>query len=446
MASLRRSKNYASDAQTPMFLYTILKQLDLRNIDWNAVADKLDISNGHAARMRYSRMKPQFEGVAAQPRTPRPKKEKTSGKPASKDRAKGKRLLLEEEEERLNRQKIFEAESDLQEPAPKRIKRDPTLDFDVPTQQLLPNPYGQFITPTWSGPMLKFKAPTPGIGLAGIGGSDYLPLVKKEPESFVAIDSTFSPIIKTEPAVPMIYDRSNAATAGKIKLEPGTARYSSNMVSPYPGTGNIGLQSLNQIDAGMQQPLLGHSRSSGVETLNPSCVMRESKHMAMEDSVLHHNRPIADYFPPLEPLPSLGANFIFSPLATSFEDLLTMPLQELQPDFNGVVPVGCTDTASVDTGIQHSHSTDDVMACADKESVSAHESDRVDTFVDHSANPDPTISPSVKEEDPDAEGEIDQTIEIDRGDAATVSKDDNRKYGDDAGNILIKREVIEIED
>jgi hypothetical protein len=86
MASLRRSKALSPDGQTARFLYTILKQLDLKTIDWNLVADGLDITNGHAARMRFSRFKQHMEGIPAQARNPRSKKD-------DKDKnVKGKRL------------------------------------------------------------------------------------------------------------------------------------------------------------------------------------------------------------------------------------------------------------------------------------------------------------------------------------------------------------------
>lgn len=77
MASLRRSKVLSPDGQTARFLYTIIKQLDLKAIDWNEVASGLDITNGHAARMRYSRFKAQIEGLPTQSklRAPRPKKD-----------------------------------------------------------------------------------------------------------------------------------------------------------------------------------------------------------------------------------------------------------------------------------------------------------------------------------------------------------------------------------
>ncbi|KAI9774809.1 MAG: hypothetical protein M1840_000025 [Geoglossum simile] len=74
-----------TDAAHAKFLYTILKQLDLKSvhfprlsfssslhvlttllpiqIDWNLVASQLEITNGHAARMRFSRFKQHMEGV-----------------------------------------------------------------------------------------------------------------------------------------------------------------------------------------------------------------------------------------------------------------------------------------------------------------------------------------------------------------------------------------------
>jgi hypothetical protein len=89
MASLRRSKVLSPDGQTAKFLYTIIKQLDLKTIDWNEVASGLEITNGHAARMRYSRFKAQIEGLPTQtkPRAPRPKKDPSA---AAKGKVKNK--------------------------------------------------------------------------------------------------------------------------------------------------------------------------------------------------------------------------------------------------------------------------------------------------------------------------------------------------------------------
>ncbi|KLJ06313.1 hypothetical protein EMPG_10297 [Blastomyces silverae] len=77
MANLKRSKTMSADGHTAKFLYTILKQLDLKSIDWNLVASQLEISNGHAARMRFSRFRQHMEGITTTHRTPRPKKHKS---------------------------------------------------------------------------------------------------------------------------------------------------------------------------------------------------------------------------------------------------------------------------------------------------------------------------------------------------------------------------------
>lgn len=65
MASLRRNNALLPDSLTARFLYSIIKQLDLKSVDWSIVAEALHIANGHAARMRYSRFKNQVEGNSA---------------------------------------------------------------------------------------------------------------------------------------------------------------------------------------------------------------------------------------------------------------------------------------------------------------------------------------------------------------------------------------------
>ncbi|KAJ5167694.1 uncharacterized protein N7482_003288 [Penicillium canariense] len=79
----QRSKVLDTDGPTPKFLHAIIKQLDLKTIDWNRVASELEISNGHAARMRYSRFKTQMDGPS-----PRAIK-KRNAKKAGKDPLKG---------------------------------------------------------------------------------------------------------------------------------------------------------------------------------------------------------------------------------------------------------------------------------------------------------------------------------------------------------------------
>lgn len=74
MASPRKSKPFTPDAQSTRFLYLIIKQLDLKAVNWQEVADNIGIKNGHAARMRWSRFKQHAEGTPPQPKTPKPKK------------------------------------------------------------------------------------------------------------------------------------------------------------------------------------------------------------------------------------------------------------------------------------------------------------------------------------------------------------------------------------
>ncbi|KAF2490267.1 hypothetical protein BU16DRAFT_621913 [Lophium mytilinum] len=50
-----------TDKQLVSLCYSILKQLELKHIDWKLVAADNAIQNPHAARMRYSRFKTQME-------------------------------------------------------------------------------------------------------------------------------------------------------------------------------------------------------------------------------------------------------------------------------------------------------------------------------------------------------------------------------------------------
>ncbi|KAJ6087708.1 hypothetical protein N7467_006622, partial [Penicillium canescens] len=70
----QRHKVLETDNPTAKFLYTIIKQLDLKSINWNRVASDLEISNGHAARMRYSRFRQQMDGTTGVTRAKRKSK------------------------------------------------------------------------------------------------------------------------------------------------------------------------------------------------------------------------------------------------------------------------------------------------------------------------------------------------------------------------------------
>lgn len=66
--------------------------LPIAQVDWNVVATELEITNGHAARMRYSRFKSQMEGTT--PTTRKPKgttPQKRNEKPEKADKPSKKR-------------------------------------------------------------------------------------------------------------------------------------------------------------------------------------------------------------------------------------------------------------------------------------------------------------------------------------------------------------------
>ncbi|CAI7613594.1 unnamed protein product [Penicillium pancosmium] len=77
---VQRTKVLDTEGTTPRFLYSMIKQLDLKLIDWNKVAQDLEISNGHAARMRYSRFRSQMDGPNTTQRAPRRRGQKKGTK------------------------------------------------------------------------------------------------------------------------------------------------------------------------------------------------------------------------------------------------------------------------------------------------------------------------------------------------------------------------------
>jgi hypothetical protein len=145
MASLRQSKTLSPDGQTARFLYTILKQLDMKTVDWNLVADGPDITNGHAARMRFNRFKHHMEGIPTQPRTPRLKRDGGKDKNTKakrlkrglEDDIKGENEMVdggESDEARLKSEPgchikeepgLIEETNGAEEPLAVRVKREP---------------------------------------------------------------------------------------------------------------------------------------------------------------------------------------------------------------------------------------------------------------------------------------------------------------------------------
>jgi hypothetical protein len=220
MASLRRNKTLSPDGQTARFLYTIIKQLDLKAIDWNLVAGSLEITNGHAARMRYSRFKQHMEGATTQTRAPRAGKKEKEGK-EGKERKGGNEGKEGKEGKggksglKKGKKRAFEDEADDQRMAPPYVKSENGPDS--------------------AGPMVKRECHNIRI--------------KKEPDT----KSAPPPIhTKTEPSLlqearPDLFD-THSATKVKREHEPDIAISSSPIdpdiwqILPRASLGNMSLQ------------------------------------------------------------------------------------------------------------------------------------------------------------------------------------------------------------
>ncbi|KAI1609938.1 hypothetical protein EDD36DRAFT_60718 [Exophiala viscosa] len=317
MASPRRTKNFAQDAQTPIFLYTILKQLDLRSIDWNQVADGLDISNGHAARMRYSRMRTQFEGIVNQSKSIKPKKEKE--RPV-KDKAKGKRQLLEEESERLgNEQSHMGGYDQQQHNAQKRVRLESSF-FGNPTWTSSVMPSQQYASGYWNQPTIKSEPV--------YAAKSQAPLIKNEPDTSIAVNEASvseQPIkkepsitqdqpIKEEPSTAHVDNQIRAPVVDAVKNEPDTiAMKQEPMITPayYYPTYVSGYGTNNGADAYTNaQRAMGYY-SSHTMPMTTAPVYQPTVHSGVISGSADH---IFDN--------DIGLN----PLATSYEELLNMPL------------------------------------------------------------------------------------------------------------------------
>ena len=86
-------------------------------IDWSSVASQLDITNGHAARMRFSRFRAQMEGTTSTPR-----------KRAAPNSTRSKKSIKTEEGKRkgLEASSAIESEVPPSPTTPSKVKREPT--------------------------------------------------------------------------------------------------------------------------------------------------------------------------------------------------------------------------------------------------------------------------------------------------------------------------------
>ncbi|KAL4943888.1 hypothetical protein BDV06DRAFT_220847 [Aspergillus oleicola] len=62
-SSTRRNKTMPTDSDSSRFFYAIIKQLDLKRVNWKLVASQNGISNAHAARMRFHRFRNEIENI-----------------------------------------------------------------------------------------------------------------------------------------------------------------------------------------------------------------------------------------------------------------------------------------------------------------------------------------------------------------------------------------------
>ncbi|KAL4889942.1 hypothetical protein BDV59DRAFT_204751 [Aspergillus ambiguus] len=211
MSTVRRSKAMPTDGPTAKFLYAIIKQLDLKSIDWNLVASQLEISNGHAARMRYSRFRQQMEGVTSTPRSSRPKKTPGKGKTGS-SKADMEKDVISSQPQHMIKQ---EPQIPVQEPNPhvKSDQYDPNFTLaDIPhvssqTHVMATSPSHPFITtypmslpsgdfsmyvpaPSFPGPVIGFERPPAPQHI-------WAP-VKVEPEEGGSIDDVLIKIERPE--------------------------------------------------------------------------------------------------------------------------------------------------------------------------------------------------------------------------------------------------------
>jgi hypothetical protein len=352
MASQRRTKNFATDPQTPLFLYAILKQLDLRSIDWNEVADGLGISNGHAARMRYSRMRSQFTGLSSQPKPPKPKKEDGGESKSSKSKAKhNKRLLLEEENERMANHQPAVPHRMQQESDPKRIKMEPQSFVNPWNHGGMYTGYAPYSSASayWTQPTIETEPSTmPMQSLASQSPSNPAAL-QEDDFAMAGIDHATEPTVtvKQEPA--SLRDASHMPTADIVKIEreaelgtPVTSREPSlatNGYSSFPLA-----QTVNTYFERRQTPFL---------TAESCASYGGMPGYATSAAFMHDASSVANTFTPAQhaftwtapgSIPTMTATFpddynelMLNPRARTYQETLTMPLYRRNASASQVV-------------------------------------------------------------------------------------------------------------
>ncbi|KFY92063.1 hypothetical protein V498_05174 [Pseudogymnoascus sp. VKM F-4517 (FW-2822)] len=170
-----------SEAQMAKFMYYIVKQLDVRSVDWNLVASDMEITNGHAARMRFARFKNQMEGTVPKARAPRdksraPKAKRVKTKDEKKEEDGGEKALLKLKLEEGAADDSTPASGEPEEQAPVRspaVKPEPADevvlgDADAPGEEVNEdelNHHNTHVTPTPSHSLPHSTNPTPSHAL-----------------------------------------------------------------------------------------------------------------------------------------------------------------------------------------------------------------------------------------------------------------------------------------
>ncbi|TID16083.1 putative glycine-tRNA ligase [Venturia nashicola] len=116
-----------TDKQNVEFIWAIVKQLEVKHVDWSTVASANSISNGHAARMRFHRLRRAMEGIATKHRTP--KIDEPSEKSKGKDKHNCKMPKLRKAKYLALKRKLAAISDDEEEPlahvkARMRMKRE----------------------------------------------------------------------------------------------------------------------------------------------------------------------------------------------------------------------------------------------------------------------------------------------------------------------------------
>ncbi|RVX73591.1 hypothetical protein B0A52_02479 [Exophiala mesophila] len=372
MASLRRGKNHASDPLTPVFLYSILKQLDLKPIDWQAVADQIGISNGHAARMRYSRMKSQLEGIPPPPKVVKPKKTADT-KTASKDKTAGKRQLLAEEEERLSKDKDLAAGTSSTGPMAYKSKRA-KIEDDGNALLREGRAHLHSAKQTTS---IKHES---GVSQDPAAASSQQPklephqsnIIKQEPRRSVAAAASHSTGIhvKQELDDTTITFQPSASPHPPIKHEidvgtakEGSAHFTGNQMKgplydqvtfknidlnaasndedaphePWPTTMNnmVSPYIHNTIPAPASSQMMGYGHLQGPFHPPTQFDAVASADMNLCPPMRYPMRPVADYFATPAMPPYTSSSYVLDPNAMSYLDMLNMPLYPISSTITG---------------------------------------------------------------------------------------------------------------